>query len=116
MISTINRKLQVAARHRRIRSRLSGTAERPRVAVSRSAKHIRLQAIDDTLGKTLAAASDLKLKTPVKTARAAATGQALAEALKNAGVKAVVFDRGGFAYHGRVKAAAEALREAGITV
>lgn len=86
------------------------------MAVWRSSKHIRLQAIDDTAGKTLFAASDLKAVSVGKTTRATEAGQTLAEALKKAGIKSTVFDRGGFAYHGRVKAVAEAIREAGITV
>ena len=105
-------------RHRRIRRRLAGTAERPRVAVSRSNKHISAQIIDDEAGRTLAAASSVEAGlrgSPggnVEGARAVA--RALAERAKAAKITAVVFDRGGYDYHGRVAAFAEALREGGL--
>lgn len=103
----------------RIRSKVRGSAERPRLAVFRSDKHIYVQAIDDDTGKTLAQAStvepDVKAKGgPGKTAAAKAVGGAIAERLKGAGILTAVFDRGGFLYHGRVKALAEAAREAGL--
>jgi large subunit ribosomal protein L18 len=93
-------------RHKRIRRRLSGTPERPRVAVSRTNKHISAQIIDDVNGRTLAAASS------VEAAKAVAT--LLAERAKAAKITTVVFDRGGFDYHGRVAAFADTLRAAGL--
>ena len=105
-------------RHLRIRRRLSGTPERPRLAVYRSLTHIYAQVIDDVAGRTLAAASDLDadLRSATGTKRDAATqvGALVAERAKNAGVSQVVFDRGGFLYHGRVKALADAAREGGL--
>ncbi len=103
-----------------IRKRINGTAERPRLSVFRSAKHVYVQAIDDTTGRVLAAASDTeeKLKVGVagkpKKERARAIGKAIGEKLKAAGVSAVVFDRNGFIYHGRVKEVADGAREAGL--
>jgi|SRR5829696_215855 len=106
-------------RHLRIRRRLSGTPERPRLAVYRSLTHIYAQVIDDVAGRTLAAASDLDadLRSATGTKRDAATqvGALVAERAKNAGVSQVVFDRGGFLYHGRVKALADAAREGGLS-
>ena len=104
-------------RHRRVRKRVVGTAERPRLAVFRSNSGIEAQVIDDQAAKTLAAASSLHLKKTFKgnkTAQAAEVGKTLAEAAKKAGVEAVVFDRGGYLYHGRVKALADAAREGGL--
>jgi large subunit ribosomal protein L18 len=104
-------------RHRRLRRRLSGTAERPRLVVFRSNKGIEAQLVDDVEGKTLAAASHLGLKKSfkgTKTDQAAEVGKVLAEAAKKAGVESVVFDRGGFLYHGRVKALADGAREGGL--
>ncbi|HYM14589.1 MAG TPA: 50S ribosomal protein L18 [Dehalococcoidia bacterium] len=106
-------------RHVRVRKTVSGTPQRPRLAVYRSLTHIYAQVIDDERGHTLAAASDVEktLKPAAgskKTARAAAVGAAIAEKAKAAGVTAVVFDRGGNRYHGRVKALAEAAREGGL--
>jgi large subunit ribosomal protein L18 len=105
-------------RHVRVRKTVSGTPQRPRLAVYRSLTHIYAQVIDDERGHTLAAASDveqaLKSTAGKKTARAAAVGAAIAEKAKAAGVTAVVFDRGGNKYHGRVKALAEAAREGGL--
>ena len=99
----------------RIRKKISGTAARPRVSVYRSAKHMFAQAIDDENGKTLAAASSLKLSGSTGNVEAAtAVGKALAEACKAKGIESVVFDRNGFIYHGRVKACADAAREAGL--
>jgi len=103
----------------RIRSKVRGTAGRPRLAVFRSDKHIYVQAIDDDSGRTLAQAStmeaDVKAKAATgKTAAAKAVGGAIAERLRSAGIETAVFDRGGFLYHGRVKALAEAAREAGL--
>ena len=106
-------------RHARVRRKVVGTAERPRLAVFRSAGHITAQVIDDSSGRTLAAAAtvekDLKSAggTGNKTA-AAAVGRLVAERARAAGVTQVVFDRGGFLYHGRVAALADAAREAGL--
>jgi large subunit ribosomal protein L18 len=105
-------------RHERIRLRLSGTPERPRLAIFRSLNHIYAQVIDDTSGRTLAAASSLDAglrgATGTKTDDAKRVGQLVAERAKGAGVDQVVFDRAGFKYHGRVRSLAEAAREAGL--
>ena len=105
-------------RHRRVRKRVNGTTERPRLAVFRSNRHIYAQVIDDTTGRTLAAASsreaDLSGGTPVDSARA--VGKALAERAKAAGVSSVVLDRGGYQYHGRVRSLAEGAREGGLNL
>jgi large subunit ribosomal protein L18 len=104
-------------RHKRVRKALSGTAERPRLVVFRSNTGIEAQLVDDLAGKTLAAASALHLKKSFKgdkTEQAAEVGKALADAAKKAGVESVVFDRGGYLYHGRVKALADAAREGGL--
>jgi large subunit ribosomal protein L18 len=108
-------------RHARVRQTVSGTAQRPRLAVFRSVNHIYAQIIDDTVGHTLVAASDLdkdvrsastgKKKTEV----AEAVGDLLAKRAKEAGIQAVVFDRGGFMFHGRAKALAEAARKGGLS-
>ena len=103
-------------RHERLRLRISGSAERPRLSVFRSAKYIYAQVIDDTTGRTLAAASsretDLGGDSKVDAARS--VGRALAERAKAAGVSAVVLDRGGYQYHGRVRSLAEGAREGGL--
>ena len=107
-------------RHRRVRRKVSGTPERPRLCVHRSLKHIYAQVIDDTSGRTLAACSTLspKLRESVKhggnVAAARVVGKAIAELAVAAGAKKVVFDRAGYKYHGRVKALADAAREAGL--
>ena len=105
-------------RHERIRLRLSGSPERPRLAVFRSLNHIYAQVIDDTTGKTLAAASSLEkeLKTAghKKTDEARLVGRLIAERARSAGIERVVFDRAGFRYHGRIKSLADAAREAGL--
>ena len=105
-------------RHVRVRRKVSGTAERPRLAVFRSNSHIYAQVIDDRAGRTIVAASDLEaeLRRPGqnKTARAQAVGEQLARRAKEAGVNEVVFDRGGYRFHGRVKALAEGARESGL--
>jgi large subunit ribosomal protein L18 len=103
--------------HRRIRRKLSGTAERPRLAVFRSGAHIYAQVIDDAQGKTLAAASSIDKGAKIKGGNLAAAktiGTLVAERAKGEGIKVVVFDRGGYQYHGRVKALAEAARAAGL--
>ena len=106
-------------RRRRVRTSLRATsAGKPRLSVHRSGRHIYAQVIDDTAGKTIAAAStldkDVKAKTGATRDAAAAVGKALAERAKKAGVSTVVFDRGGFLFHGRVKALADAAREGGL--
>jgi large subunit ribosomal protein L18 len=104
-------------RHRRVRGKVAGTAERPRLAVFRSNKGISAQLIDDTAGRTLAAASWLQLKSfkGNKTEQAAEVGKHLAQAAKTAGIETCIFDRGGYLYHGRVKALADGAREGGLT-
>ena len=105
-------------RHRRIRKKLRGTTARPRLSVFRSLNHIYAQVIDDTSGRTLAAASSLDdavhSSSTAKTDRAKAVGAAIAERAKAAGISQVVFDRGGYLYHGRVQALADAARDAGL--
>ena len=104
-------------RHRRVRAKVSGTAARPRLAVYRSNAHIYVQLIDDATGRTLAAASSGE-KQVSGTARAegpSAVDKLIAERAKAAGIDTVVFDRGGYLYHGRVKALADAAREGGLT-
>lgn len=107
-------------RHMRIRNRLSGTAERPRLSVFRSLKHMYAQVIDDKDGRTLVAASTLdpalraQLAELPKKEEAARVGQLIAERAKAAGITRVVFDRGGYLYHGRVQQLANAAREAGL--
>jgi len=106
-------------RHRRVRKKISGTAERPRLAVYRSNKHISVQLIDDLNGHTIAAATtvepDLRKQGSGSTVDAAKrVGTLIAQRAKSAGVTKVVYDRGGFIFHGRVAAAADAAREAGL--
>ena len=102
-------------RHRRVRKKVVGTPERPRLAVFRSNRHIYAQLIDDFAGKTLAAASTLKDGNGGDPkAKAKAVGEALAKRAKDAGVTQAAFDRGGFKYHGRVQAVAEGAREGGL--
>jgi large subunit ribosomal protein L18 len=104
--------------HQRIRTKLSGSAERPRLNVYRSLNHIYVQVIDDMSGKTLAAASTAGKKGGKKTggnvASAKEIGKTIAQRAKEKGIKKVVFDRGGYLYHGRIKALADAAREAGL--
>jgi large subunit ribosomal protein L18 len=102
-------------RHRRIRVNLTGTGERPRLNVFRSLQHIYAQIIDDATGTTLAAATTLGTDVSgTKTERARAVGKAIAERAREKGINTVVFDRGGYLYHGRIKALADAAREAGL--
>src|SRR5947209_19673450 len=106
-----------ARRHRRVRGKVAGTADRPRLAVFRSNRGIEAQLVDDLEGRTLAAASWLHLKKSfkgTKTEQAAEVGKLLAANAKKAGVERVVFDRAGYLYHGRVKALADAAREGGL--
>jgi large subunit ribosomal protein L18 len=100
--------------HDRIRRKLAGTTERPRLNVYRSLNHIYAQVIDDQKGETLVSASSIKLKTGGNVAAAKEIGKAVAEAAVKQGIKKVVFDRGGYLYHGRIKALADAAREAGL--
>jgi large subunit ribosomal protein L18 len=115
-MSTQNRAGLRQARHVRLRKRLSGTTERPRLAVFRSLKHISAQIIDDSTGQTLVSASSQEkdLKATGNRDGARAVGAALAQRAKEKGINAVVFDRGGFQYHGRVSSLAEAAREQGL--
>jgi len=119
-MSTKDKQVGRTRRHHRVRKKVSGTSARPRLAVFRSNRHITAQVIDDRAGRTLAAAStvekDLRAgQGPTANKAAAATvGRLVAERAKAAGVTQVVFDRGGFLYHGRVAAVAEAAREAGL--
>jgi large subunit ribosomal protein L18 len=116
-MSTLTTRQARERRHRRIRGKVAGTAERPRLAVFRSNKGIFAQLIDDQSGKTLAGASWLGLKKSFKgnkVEQAAEVGKLVAEAAKKAGIEEVVFDRGGYLYHGRVKALAEGAREGGL--
>jgi len=103
-------------RHRRIRNKIRGTAERPRLAIHRSNRHIYAQLVDDVSARTLASASDLTGGDGNKTDRAKKVGQAIAERAKAAGIERAVFDRGGRLYHGRVKAVAEGAREGGLSI
>ena len=112
MIQKIARRLNIKAS---IRTKVSGTAERPRLTVFRSNSQIYAQVIDDTKGVTLASASSLGIKDKMtKSEKAALVGKAIAEAAKKAGVNEVVFDRNGYLYHGRVQSLADAAREAGL--
>lgn len=119
MSNATNKQSARARRHRRVRKKVSGTPERPRLAVFRSNRHVVAQVIDDVAGRTLAAASSLEASvrtsgsTSNKTA-AGAVGKLVAERALAAGVTKVAFDRGGYLYHGRVAAVAGAAREAGL--
>lgn len=115
-MSTMTRHQLRARRHRRVRKKISGTAARPRLVVFRSNRGIFAQLVDDEGGRTLASASWLALKgfEGTKTDQAAEVGKLLATAAKDAGVAEAVFDRGGFLYHGRVKALADGAREGGL--
>ncbi len=107
-------------RHLRVRKKLSGTAARPRLVVSRSTRHVFVQVVDDVQGRTLASAStmepDLRALDADKTAKAKKVGELVAARAKQAGVDAVVFDRGGNRYHGRVAAIADGAREGGLSL
>ena len=120
MVSKESRQLVRAKKHMKIRNRFSGTAERPRLAVFRSNNHMYAQIIDDTVGNTLVSASTLEkdvkaeLEKTNDVAAAAYVGKVIAEKAKAKGINTVVFDRGGFIYQGKVKALADAAREAGL--
>ena len=107
-------------RHLRLRKKVAGSAARPRLVVTRSARHITAQVVDDGIGQTLVSAStleaDLRVFEGDKTAKARKVGELLAERAKSAGVEAVVFDRGGNKYHGRVAAVADGAREGGLSL
>jgi large subunit ribosomal protein L18 len=109
-----------ARRHLRVRKKVSGTTTRPRLVVSRSTRHVYVQLVDDVAGRTLASAStmeaDLRAFDGDKTAKAKKVGELVARRAKDAGVEAVVFDRGGNRYHGRVAAIADGAREAGLVL
>jgi large subunit ribosomal protein L18 len=116
-MSTLTTREARERRHRRIRGKIAGTAERPRLAVFRSNKGIFAQLVDDESGRTIAGASWLGLAKSFKgskTDQAAEVGKAIAQAAKKAGIDTVIFDRGGYLYHGRVKALAESAREGGL--
>lgn len=123
-MANINHNLSVAEkRKRRVRAKLHGTTARPRLTVHKSNKYVYLQAVNDETGLTVASANDVKIRKAVKkgseltkTAAAIQATEELLKALKKAKVNAVVFDRGQYKYHGRVKAIAEKLREGGIEV
>ncbi len=116
----LTRKESLRRRHGRIRSAVSGTSDRPRLAVFRSHEHIYAQIIDDTKGVTLAAASSIDtalrgdLAGQAKLAKSQAVGRLIAERAREKGISKVVFDRGGYRYHGRIKAVADAAREGGL--
>jgi large subunit ribosomal protein L18 len=120
MDKAMGKRLARQRRHARVRRRVVGTAERPRLSVFRSLKHIRVQVIDDTQGHTLVAASTLdaevrsELSGKDKSAQAAVVGEVVARRAQAAGITHVVFDRGGYKYHGRVKSLADAARKAGL--
>lgn len=120
MINKPSRAVARIKRHQRIRNHISGTSQRPRLAVFRSNKYIYVQAIDDEAGATIAAASskDKEIKDKIESTSnieaAAAVGKAVAEKLKAKGITEVIFDRGGYIYHGKVKALADAAREVGL--
>ena len=111
MITKIERRLKIKYR---VRNKVAGTAERPRMSVFRSNKQIYVQVIDDDAQKTLVAASSLGLEKMNKSEQAAKVGELVAKKALEAGISTVVFDRNGYLYHGRVKAVADAAREAGL--
>lgn len=116
-IST-RRRTSKARRHFRLRKRLAGTAERPRLVVFRSSRHLHVQVIDDSQGRTVAAASSIEVDVRTldgdKSAKGKKVGELIAARAKAAGIEAVVFDRGGHDYHGRIAALADAAREGGL--
>jgi len=116
MIKKVSRTSVRVKKHRKLRNKFSGTANRPRMAVYRSNKHIYVQVIDDMKGHTLASANSkaLGLEKTDDVAAAAAVGEAIAKKTLELGIETIVFDRGGYVYHGKVKALADAAREAGL--
>jgi large subunit ribosomal protein L18 len=115
-MATLTVKQARARRHKRVRGKVSGTADRPRLVVTRSNRGIVSQLVDDSSGRTLASATWLQVKDVKgnKREQAAAVGKLLAEQAKQAKIETAVFDRGGYLYHGRVKALADAAREGGL--
>jgi large subunit ribosomal protein L18 len=117
-MAAISKSAQRDRRHARLRKRIAGTAERPRLVVTRSARHVFVQVVDDSKGHTVASAStletDMRTLKGDKTAKAKKVGELIAERAKKAGVAAVVFDRGGNRFAGRVAAIAEGAREGGL--
>ena len=115
-MSTLTVRKARIRRHKRVRTKVTGTAERPRLVVFRSNRGIEAQLVDDLEGRTLAAASWLHLRNfkGAKSAQAAEVGKLLGQRAKEAGIDTAVFDRGGYLYHGRVKALADAAREGGL--
>ncbi len=109
------KQIKIARRHRRIRAKVKGTEERPRLSLYRSSRYVYAQVINDETGKTIVAFSSQKAKGKTFSDRAKETGKEIAKLAIGKGVKQVVFDRGGFQYKGRVKALAESAREAGLT-
>ena len=116
MINKASRTSVRVKKHKKLRNKFSGTAERPRLSVYRSNNHIYAQVIDDVKGHTLVAASSksLGLEKTDDVAAATAVGEAIAKKALDAGIETIVFDRGGYVYHGKVKALADAAREAGL--
>jgi large subunit ribosomal protein L18 len=112
--ASATRRIARSRRHFRLRKKVVGSAERPRLVVTRSSRHLFVQVVDDARGVTLASASTFKLTDGDKTARAKEVGKSLADAARAAGVTKVVFDRGGATYTGRIAAFADAAREAGL--
>lgn len=130
----MNEKLKLTARkrrHKRVRAKIIGTKETPRISVFKSGRHIYIQAVDDEAGRTIFSMNDVETKSrrleksgprpkasgeKNKTGKSLDVGRALGEALKKGGISKAVFDRGGFKYHGRVKSLAEGLRESGIKI
>ncbi len=108
------RETQRRRRHLRVRKKVSGTAERPRLVVFRSDKHIYAQLVDDDAGRTIATVSSVKIGEGKKSEKAAQVGKQVAVVAKDKGFTRVVFDRGGYKYHGRVKAVADGAREGGL--
>ncbi len=107
-------KVKRQLKHKRVRKTVTGTSDRPRLAVFKSMQHIYAQIIDDSSGKTLAAQSDLKITTGTKKERALTVGENIAKVAVKEKIKMVVFDRGGFKYHGRIAALAEGARKGGL--
>jgi large subunit ribosomal protein L18 len=116
MMEAKTKRAAISRRHARVRRKIRGSAERPRLAVFRSNRHIYVQLIDDARAVTLAQASDAEVQASGKTARAKAVGELIAGRAKEAGVDRAVFDRGGRLYHGRVAALAEGAREGGLQI
>jgi len=114
MTNIIQKNLRTERRKIRTRSKISGTAARPRLSVHRTLKHISAQLIDDTKGNTLVAVTDLEIKKGTKTEKAIEVGKLIAQKALDKKVSQVIFDRGAFRFHGRVKALADAAREAGL--